>query len=256
MGVHHRNICESQPLRFFDRILLPIVGVCSARSCSIPQLSSNRAGSAGEPDSGIKQCGQQPTAPAGRSSDVLVLTYGSTKKILTDVCVRSGAELNIVQLPLPVESEDAVVSAVREALLAANGRTRAVVLDEITSNTAFCLPIVKLATMIRQSGAVVIVDAAHSMFALNCSLYDKQHSVVDEHGRLSTVALADVVDIWFTNSHKYPPRAMLLSYTHIHTHTYYSLSRSLSFFFSFFYCKHISILDGCVPSCGRPRVFR
>ena len=104
----------------------------------------------------------------------LSITYGSTKKIMKDVCTRSGATLKVVEIPLPVRSPESVISLLKKAL---TNRTKLVVLDQITSNTAIMLPIADMALYSKDAGATVIIDAAHALFSQDCSIYTPDQEV-------------------------------------------------------------------------------
>jgi isopenicillin-N epimerase len=164
------------------------------------------------------------SVPLAPGDEVLCLsvTYGSTKKILKDACSRSGATMKIAQVPLPIESDESVLRAVSSQLTA---RTRLVVLDQITSNTALVLPIARLSALCRESGAIVLVDAAHSMFATDCAIYKKTYNKGTESGNQSVdshkcsssradpavavhaepegPAISSFADVWITNAHKW-----------------------------------------------------
>lgn len=70
-----------------------------------------------------------------------------------------------------------------------------VVLDQITSNSAAVLPILELAQICKEAGAIVICDAAHSLVTLDVALYHRSPSPQPQ--------LTDVVDAWITNCHKW-----------------------------------------------------
>ena len=220
-----RYMCESQPLRFFDRQLLPMVAHTVREVATFLGCPATELVPLPNVTSGLN--GVLNSLPLGPGDELMCLsvTYGSTKKILNDVCAKTGATLNIVPLPLPIESEAGVIATVQAALTASNGRIRAVVIDQITSNTAFCMPVLALATMCQQAGAVVIVDAAHAMFSQDCALYGPHYRQVTDASNLQSAsasapasapvsapasapvpapkAMSDVVDVWLTNGHKW-----------------------------------------------------
>jgi hypothetical protein len=202
-----RYMCESQPLRFFDRQLLPMVAHSVREAAAFFDCPATELVPLPNVTAGLNSVANSLNLRPGDVVMCLSVTYGSTKKILQDACVRAGATLTIVPLPLPIASGEAAVAAVRAALAAANGRVRAVVLDEITSNTALCLPVAALACACKEAGALVVVDAAHAMFAKDVALYranlpvDADATAGSGGGRC--VAMADVADVWLTNAHKW-----------------------------------------------------
>lgn len=114
-------------------------------------------------------------------------------------------------IPLPVLSREDVISRISNAL--AMGNTKLVVLDHITSNTAMVLPIVEIASICQSHGAMVVIDAAHSLFTEDVSLYprtkkDKEARSPEEPVYQSQPGepgqhISDVADVWIGNCHKW-----------------------------------------------------
>lgn len=84
--------------------------------------------------------------------------YGAVRRTLEFVTERAGARLVLADLPFPIASKAQALSAL-EAVLSA--RTRLVVLDHITSQTAMRLPLGRLIAACRDRGVRVLVDGAH-----------------------------------------------------------------------------------------------
>jgi isopenicillin-N epimerase len=190
MGIQEANywreLCETQPLRFFDRILLPMVAhVIRATSkslgCSAPDLMPLPNVTAG-----LNAVASSVHLKANDEVVCLSLTYGSTKKILARVCAESKAKLVIVQLSLPIQSKDSLLTALSQCI---NTKTKLVVLDAITSNTALELPVHDMAVLCKRQSpeVVVVVDAAHSFFAQ----------------KINISHISQVADIYVTNGHKW-----------------------------------------------------
>jgi Aminotransferase class-V len=129
---------------------------------------------------------------------------------MKETCVRTGAQLIIVEIHLPIESPKSITDALRSAI---TNRTRIVVLDQITSNTAIMMPIADLALISKEAGAVVVIDGAHSLFSQDCSIYkadQKLHnpsefspSLAGINGTQTKLSIADIADVWLTNAHKW-----------------------------------------------------
>jgi isopenicillin-N epimerase len=98
-----------------------------------------------------------------RPGDRIVTTthvYGAVREILKVVAARTGAVVEEVVVPFPIEGPAQVVDAVTARLPGA----RLAVLDAITSATGLVLPIAALVTACRTHGVPVLVDAAHAPF--------------------------------------------------------------------------------------------
>ncbi len=128
-----------------------------------------------------------------RAGDEIVTTdhgYLGVRLAVQAACMHVGAVHREVALPL-APTDDAVLDAVRGAV---NGRTRLVIVDQVTSPTARLFPVAALTAALRGSGAPVLVDAAHVPGQLP--------AMVNEIG----------ADFWVGNLHKwaYAPRGTAL----------------------------------------------
>ena len=112
-----------------------------------------------------------------------------------------------MHIPLPVLSKEDVISRISSAL--AMGNTKLVVLDHITSNTAMVLPVVEIASICKSHGAMVVIDAAHSLFTEDVSIYPRKvdmgtrSSPSSEESAQPGKHISDVADIWIGNCHKW-----------------------------------------------------
>ncbi|GAA2544719.1 aminotransferase class V-fold PLP-dependent enzyme [Winogradskya consettensis] len=95
-------------------------------------------------------------------ADEVLLTdhgYGSNELAAKRQCRRDGATARTV--PLPLAASDAeVVSRIKEALRP--GRTKLLIVDQITSPTAKVLPVREIVAAAREHDIPVLVDAAHA----------------------------------------------------------------------------------------------
>jgi isopenicillin-N epimerase len=94
-----------------------------------------------------------------RAGDELVTTtheYNACRNALDFVASRTGARVIAVDIPLPIRSEDDIVSPILGAL---GRRTRLILVDHITSPTALIMPIARIAR--EANGVPVLVDGAH-----------------------------------------------------------------------------------------------
>jgi len=128
-----------------------------------------------------------------RQGDEVVATdhgHGGVALALAASCRRAGATLVTVALPL-AGGDAAVVDRIRAAV---TGRTRLVVIDQITSPTARLLPVAEVVAAVRDRGPAVLVDAAHAP------------------GLVPTAVSEVGADFWVGNLHKwaYAPRGTAL----------------------------------------------
>jgi isopenicillin-N epimerase len=128
------------------------------------------------------------------SGDEVLLTdhgYGSNDLAVRRQCRRVGASARTVALPLGA-SDAEVVSRIRRALRP--GRTKLLIVDQVTSPTAKVLPVREIAAAARAHEIPVLVDAAHVPGMLPVDV-----------GRIGA-------DFWVGNLHKwaYAPRGTAL----------------------------------------------
>lgn len=112
-----------------------------------------------------------PNATAGTNSvifslnwkrgDEIVITthsYGGLRHTVDVLCERFDVCMNVAELPFPMDDEDAVVDAIMREI---TPRTKLVVLDHVTSPSAFVMPLARLVPLCRARGCLVLVDGAH-----------------------------------------------------------------------------------------------
>jgi isopenicillin-N epimerase len=87
------------------------------------------------------------------------LAYGAVTLAADLVARERHAALRIVEMTHPVRSPDAVVQAFASAL---TPRTRLVIVDHITAQTALVMPVAEVAAACRRRGIAVLVDGAHA----------------------------------------------------------------------------------------------
>ncbi|MGQ0740952.1 MAG: aminotransferase class V-fold PLP-dependent enzyme [Alphaproteobacteria bacterium] len=98
-----------------------------------------------------------------RETDVLVTTshaYGAVLKTVQRRASETGASLRIAEIRAPVTGEDEIVEAIARALCP---RTRLLVVDHVTSQTAAALPIARIISLAHERNVPVLVDGAHAV---------------------------------------------------------------------------------------------
>ena len=98
--------------------------------------------------------------PLGPGDEVVItdLAYGAVAIAARVVCEHSGATLRTVRIEYPVRDSGDVVDSIVQAL---TPRTKLVVVDHITAQTALVLPVADIARECRARGVPVLVDGAH-----------------------------------------------------------------------------------------------
>ncbi|MFC4996730.1 aminotransferase class V-fold PLP-dependent enzyme [Dactylosporangium cerinum] len=119
--------------------------------------------------------------------------YGAVDLAVDELCRRTGASRRVARLPLTAQDDDAV-GAVLDAV---TGRTRLVIVDQITSPTARVLPVRRIVEAVRGRAGervAILIDAAHAP------------------GILPDPVAGAGADFWVGNFHKwaYAPRGTAL----------------------------------------------
>ena len=107
--------------------------------------------------------------PFAAGDEILVtsLGYGAVTSTAQYVAREHGCTVATVDLPPYDATPDAYVELVAAAV---GPRTRIVLVDHITSQTALVLPLARIAAACRAQGALVMVDAAHSPGAIDVDI--------------------------------------------------------------------------------------
>ena len=97
-----------------------------------------------------------------RPGDQILTTdheYSALEKTWAYVCRKTGAEVVVVKVPMPLVSEEAFTDAV---LAGITDRTRVLFLSHITSPTALLFPIERAVAEARRRGIWSVIDGAHT----------------------------------------------------------------------------------------------
>ena len=182
-----RDEMEANPLRFFTQGLVD----------RIAHARRHLAAFLGADPDGTTLVGNATTGAAVvlqslalRPGDEIVTTdhgYGAVALSIARECARTGAVHRTLPVPLTAADED-VVEIVRTGLR--SGRTRLLIVDQLTSPTARLFPTAAIVAVAREQGVPVLVDAAHAP------------------GMLPGTVASVGADFWVGNLHKwaYAPR--------------------------------------------------
>ena len=115
--------------------------------------------------------------------DQLVTTsheYNASRNVLEFVAHLWGAEVVVAEIPFPIASEDQVVDAIASCL---TPRTKLLLVDHVTSQTALVLPIARIVAAMESLGIEVLVDGAHApgMVPLDLEALGAQYYAANLH---------------------------------------------------------------------------
>jgi isopenicillin-N epimerase len=109
--------------------------------------------------------------PLQRGDELLTtsLDYNACRNVLIEVARRSGAKLVVAEIPFPLQSGAEITAAILQAV---TPRTRLVLLDHVTSNTAVVMPLRQIIRELEARGVDTLVDGAHAPGMLSLNLRD------------------------------------------------------------------------------------
>ena len=101
--------------------------------------------------------------------ELLVTTqeYNACRNTLDYVATVSGAKVVLVEVPFPITSPDVVVERVLEKV---TDRTRLLLIDHVTSQTALIFPVQQIVNELTRRGIDTLVDGAHAPGSLPLDL--------------------------------------------------------------------------------------
>ncbi|MFC0098587.1 aminotransferase class V-fold PLP-dependent enzyme [Micromonospora marina] len=182
-----RDEMEANPLRFFTQGLVDRIAHTRRHLAAFLGADPDGTTLVGNVTAGAAVVLQ---SLALRPGDEIVTTdhgYGAVALSVARECARTGAVSRTLPVPLTATDEE-VVEIVRDGLRP--GRTKLLVIDQLTSPTARLFPAAALVAVAREQGVPVLVDAAHAP------------------GMLPATVASAGADFWVGNLHKwaYAPR--------------------------------------------------
>lgn len=164
-----RQQSEANPTRFFEEVLGPeirrnadlLAAFLDAKGQDLVFVDNVTAGINAVLRSFVMIPGDEIVATSH--------LYQSSRRTLEFVCERAGARLVLADLPYPARSEGEIVAGIMGAL---SPRTRLVMLDHVTANTALHLPVKTVALRCGERGIPVLVDGTHGPGNVGVNLGD------------------------------------------------------------------------------------
>ena len=154
---------ERQPVQFLVRELEGELDV--ARQVLAAFLGAGAAGLVFVPNAttGVNTVlrSLEPELRADPGCELLVTDqeYNACRNALDVTAGRTGARVVVAELPFPCPGSEAVVGAVLEKV---TDRTRLVLIDHVTSQSAMVLPVAKIVAALNERGIESLVDGAHA----------------------------------------------------------------------------------------------
>ena len=149
---------ESEPVRFLVREFEPLLDYARAALAAFLDADADDLAFVPNATTGVNTVLRGLRFEPG---DELLTTnqeYNASRNALDWVSGRGGIQVNVAQLPWPHPTPAAVVEAV---LARVTPRTRLLLVDHISSQTALVFPLKELVRALRERGVETLVDGAH-----------------------------------------------------------------------------------------------
>ncbi|HMC17265.1 MAG TPA: aminotransferase class V-fold PLP-dependent enzyme [Albitalea sp.] len=172
-----RETIERHPARFMTRELMSLEPVAPA-SPTLLRAAAARVGAflgargddivfVDNASSGINAVLRSQRLRPGDEILLLDHAYGAVARTAAFVARESGAQVVTLALPFPIADAMTCLEVLEAGL---TPRTRIVVLDHVTSDTALVLPLAQMTALCRAHGVPVLVDGAHAPGAIDVDI--------------------------------------------------------------------------------------
>lgn len=155
---------ETQPLRWFDRELFPLLAHSIRAAAALIRAPPANVALVPHATYALSSVIGSLLLQPGDVIFCLDVGYGSVKKMLSAAAERSGARLVVGAVPFPLTTPASFVDAIAAQIPL--GATLAV-FDHVTSNAGLLLPVAALVAAAHERAARVLVDGAHGLGALD-----------------------------------------------------------------------------------------
>lgn len=150
---------ERQPVRFFVRELPGLLDAARAEVAGFVGADPQDLVFVRNATEGVAAVlGSLALAPG----DELLITshgYNACNNAARHVALKTGAKVQVAEVPFPVAGPDEVVAAV---LAAVTPRTRLALVDHVTSPTGLVLPVAAIVAALGERGVDCLIDGAHA----------------------------------------------------------------------------------------------
>lgn len=150
---------EREPVRFLVRELEPLIDAARARLAAFIGADPNGLAFVPNATAGVNAVLRSLDLD---KLDELIVTdqeYNASRNTLDYVAALAGAKVVVTEIPFPIASADVVIEHIVERI---TPRTRLLLIDHITSQTALVMPIERIVAELASRGIDTLVDGAHA----------------------------------------------------------------------------------------------
>lgn len=150
---------ERNPMDFMLRAYEPLLDTARERLAEFVGADPEGLAFVPNPTTGVNTLLRSMEFAPGDEILVTDHGYNACWNAAQSVAADTGAVVTVARLPWPIESSEAVVQAVLDAV---TSRTKLVMVDHVTSPTALVLPVERIAAELKTFRIDVLVDGAHA----------------------------------------------------------------------------------------------
>ena len=175
-----RTRMEREPVRFMIRELEVLLD--DARAQLGEFVGADPAGIAFIPNATYGVNSVVRSLDLDKNEEIVVTAheYNATRNVAEFAAQLAGARVVVAEVPFPIASPDEVFGRIIEKI---SDRTRLVILDHVTSQTALVMPIARIIDEVQSRGIDVLVDGAHApgMLPLDLRALDAAYYTANLH---------------------------------------------------------------------------
>lgn len=155
----YRAQMEREPVRFFVRELEPLLD--DARLTLAQFVHADPDGLVFVPNATAGVNAVLRSLDLDKFDELLITSheYNAVRNVVEYVAGIAGARVVVADIPFPITSPEAVVEQVLENV---SSRTRLLIIDHVTSQTALILPVQRIVAEMQARGIDTLVDGAHA----------------------------------------------------------------------------------------------
>lgn len=158
---------ERQPLRFYDRELLPHLAYVTRRLAKFVGCNPKDLLLMNNATTAINTVVKNIDIKKGDVVYCLNVTYGAVKKLLKWICQQKEAVYQEESIDFPLKGANHVIDLVMTTL---QPGTKLAVFDHIPSNAPFILPVEELSKICQDRNVPILIDGAHALGSVNLQL--------------------------------------------------------------------------------------
>jgi isopenicillin-N epimerase len=204
-----RRQMEAEPVRFFVRELEALLHQARVDLASFIGADPEGLAFVANATTGVNTV--LASFPLKAGDEVLVTDheYPACRNALDVMAARTGATVIVAEIPFPLDSPGQAVETILSRL---TPRTKLVLLDHITSQTAMILPIAHLVEEIENRGIPVLVDGAHAPGMIDLQIDELCASFYTGNCHKWLCAPKGAAFLWVRHDHRKLIRPLVISH--------------------------------------------